>query len=278
MNANSAEEMKTALITGGSSGLGLAMARRLSKQGFRVVLVARNEERLEKAVRDINAQGGQAFSWRADITVASDLEVVKTEVQERFGTLQFLILNAGVVHTDLLSDYEDIEVMKEDLNVDLWGSILTVKYLGELLEPGSRILIISSVLGLFGLAGYSIYCSAKAGLINFGECLRRELLAQKIAVHVAVPADMDTPQYQQEAAGMPDWLRAGIGQRTKPLAPEIAASRILKQCKGNRFLITLDGTTKLILVLCRILPRGIRDRLIDRISPLPKADLQPESS
>lgn len=263
------EPSPIAVITGGSSGLGLAFARKLSKEHYLPVLIARNSKRLDQAVQSIREQGEPAESFSADVTRPQALQDISKQLQERFRKIDFLILNAGVVHTRLLTDYEEIEEMKEDIDIDLWGSILTARYLVPLLAPGSKVLIISSALGLLGLAGYSTYCAAKAGLINFAESLRRELLYKGISVYVACPADIDTPQFQNEIAQMPDWMKKERDARPRALSADVAAVKILKKCRGGRFLITINFEISLLLFLSRILPRRVRDLLLDRIFPRP---------
>lgn len=130
--------------------------------------------------------------------------------------------------------------------------------------------MVSSALGLLGAAGYSTYCAAKAGVVNFAEALRRELLSKNIAVHVACPADIDTPQYQTELKSMPGWMKAASSARKSLLSPEKAAEKILAQCKGTKFLITINFEISLLRVLGKILPSGIMAAILDSSLPRPK--------
>lgn len=259
-------EPKTALITGGSSGLGLAMAKELSPS-YTPLLLARNSEKLEGAVAEFQSRGAPADSFSCDITDRENLERIREEIGEKYGTLDFLILNAGVTHVNLLEDSK-IEDLREDIEIDLWGTILSAKTFLPLLKKGSKILIISSAFGLVGGAGYSAYCASKAGLINFAESLRRELLSRGISVHVACPADIDTPQYQRELEKAPAWM-GDLKGRSSVQKPEVAARKILKKCRMGRFLIVTNFEVALLLFLSRILPRRIRDFLIDHMMPRP---------
>jgi short-subunit dehydrogenase len=136
-----------------------------------------------------------------------------------------------------------------------------------LLQSGSRILLVSSAFGLIGGAGYSTYCAAKAGVINFGESLRRELLSKSIAVYVACPADIDTPQYEKEIADSPSWMNSS--HRNRPLSAHVAAQRILKKCTGSRFLIIINSDVLLLQIVARIFPRRLKDFIIDHSLPRP---------
>ncbi len=258
---------KIALITGGSSGLGLSMATKLAAEGYIPVLVARDTEKLEKAVNLIKNAGFTARSFTADVSRTDQIEQVAREVESEFGEIHFLVLNAGVVHTKLLLDYDNMETLKEVLEINLWGTVLCARCFVPLMKEGSKILLVSSAFALIGGAGYSTYCAAKAGVMNFGEALRRELLSKKISVYVACPADIDTPQYAQEIADSPAWMNSS--HRNRPLSAEVAAKRILKKCKGGRFLIIINSDVLLLEFIARIFPRRLKDLIIDHSLPRP---------
>ena len=173
-----------------------------------------------------------------------------------------------MVHVKTVSEYSGAEEMKQDLEIDLWGTILSAKIFLPFLRSGSKILFISSAFGLLGGAGYSIYCAAKAGVVNFAESLRRELLRKKISVYVACPPDIDTPQFRRELERAPDWLKQG-GKRGVVLSAETAARRILRKCRGGRFLILINFDMYLLSALSRILPRCWKDRILDHLLPRP---------
>ncbi|MEE9395831.1 MAG: SDR family NAD(P)-dependent oxidoreductase [Methylococcales bacterium] len=258
---------KIALITGGSSGLGLAMAKKLAGEGYLPILLARKTEKLESAVNLIQKAGFSASTFSADVSNVKEIETVAREIKKKFGEVHFLILSAGVVHTKLLLNYEDMEELKEDLEIDLWGTILCARIFVPLMKSGSKILLISSAFALIGGAGYSVYCAAKAGVMNFGESLRRELLSKNIAVYVACPADIKTPQYEKEIASSPSWMNSS--HRNRPLSADVVAKRILKKCQGSRFLIITNFDVLLLQFVSRIFPRRLRDLIVDFSLPRP---------
>ena len=155
-------ENKYALITGGSSGLGFAIAMNLASKGFTPIILARRKDKLDEAVSEIKKAGFEALGFQGDITSEKDLARIAETVKKQFGKLDFLVLNAGMVSVGLLSDYTDYGKMKADIDVDLWGTILSARIFMPLLEKGSRILMISSAFGLIGAAGYSTYCAGKS--------------------------------------------------------------------------------------------------------------------
>jgi short-subunit dehydrogenase len=263
-------EKKYALITGGSSGLGFAIAKNLAEKRYVPLLLARRKDKLDGAVNTIKKMGFDGYGFKGDITSQQDLTSISEIIKGQFGRIDFLVLNAGVVTVSLLADYTDYEKMKEDVEIDLWGTILSTRIFIPLLKPGSQILMISSALGLIGAAGYSTYCAAKAGIVNFAEAVRRELLCKDISVCVACPADIDTPQYAEERKSMPEWLSKAVSARHSVLSPEKAAGKILSQCKGKRFLITINSEISLLRILNKVLPWRTLSRILDSSLPRPR--------
>lgn len=260
---------KTALITGGSSGLGLAFAHHLGSRGFDIVVLARNQGRIENALAGLRAQGIRAEGYVCDISDEKRLGEVAGIVKANHPELDFLILNAGVLTTKLLGDYAGPEELRKDLEIDLLGVIFSAFFFLPLLKKQSRILMVSSGFGLMGAAGYSVYCAAKAGIVNFAESLRRELLCKEINVYVACPGDMETPQFENEIKNQPPWMKQGSPR--KVLAVDVAAKRILKQCAGKRkFLIISSSDVTLLSLVSKLLPRTVRDFLLDGMMPRPK--------
>ena len=260
---------QTALITGGSSGLGYAFAELLGNQGFEIIILARNKERIDRAIGNLGNSNIKATGIICDVTDTGQLSQAAEQVKDRNLKIDFLILNAGTVSTKLLCDYADATELKGDLETDLWGTIQSAYFFVPLLASGSRVLMISSGFGLMGSAGYSTYCAAKAGIINFGESLRRELLNKHIGVYVTCPGDMDTPQFAGEIAGQPAWMREQSSPR-KLMPVNIAAKRILRQCSGKtKLLIIPSADVRLLIIVSKILPRKWKDRLLDRMFPRP---------
>lgn len=262
------DHRRVALITGGSSGLGLAMARRLAVQGYTPVILARNPDRLDAAVASLKQTDKAACGFACDVTRFEALTGVADTVRSRFSTIHFLILNAGVVHVNLLEDVACIDDLRADIETDLWGVVLSARVLTPLVAPLGRVLCISSGFGLMGAAGYAAYCAAKAGVVNFAAALRRELLHRRITVYVACPSDIDTPQFQAEQAAMPSWMRRAP-VRGKVMTPERAAEKILRKCAGDRFLILINFEIRLLMLLNRLLPLRWVNAILDRMFPRP---------
>jgi short-subunit dehydrogenase len=259
---------KTAVITGGSSGLGFALAELLGKEGYSIVIIARNQDKINKAVSSLSDLNITAKGFSCDITDENGLKKVFDQIKNEYEKIDYLILNAGVVSTKLLSDYQNATEMKQDLEIDLWGTILSAHTFLPLLVNGTKVLLISSGFGLMGAAGYSMYCAAKAGIVNFGECLRRELLSKNINVYVACPGDMDTPQFHEEIKNAPQWMKKETPR--KLMKTSEVAIKILKMAKGSKkYLIIPSSDVNLLVILSKILPRKFRDSLLDGMFPRP---------
>ena len=259
---------RVAVITGGSSGLGLALAHELGAQGYAIVVLARNEARNADAVTSLREKGVRADAVSADVTDEAALRRAAAFVEKEHGGVDFLILNAGAVSTTLVADYPNAQALGRDLQVDLWGTILCTYVFLPLVRREGRILMISSGFGLVGAAGYAVYGAAKAGIVTFAEALRRELLGRGTRVYVACPGDMHTPQFEEEVKNMPEWMRAPTPRMA--MSPDTAAKRILRRCRGKRrFLIFSSFDVFALAVLSRLLPRTWRDAALDAIFPRP---------
>ena len=269
MKTNSKQDSitKTALITGGSSGLGLALARNLGRRGYRLLSLARDCARLDRAVEQLQAEGFTATGFRGDITREEQLRQIRSGLEAQALQLDCLVLNAGVVSPKLLQDFPDTAALRHDLEINLWGTILCAYIFLPLVKPGGRILVVSSAFGLMGPAAYAVYAASKAGLINFAESLRRELLGRRITVHVACPADIDTPQLHREHQELPDWFTQGDPRRA--MSAQRAAERILRKCFRGVFLIIISFEIHLLNLMNKLLPRRLRDFCLDRMFPTP---------
>ncbi len=259
---------KIAVITGGSSGLGFAFAKHLGQEGYSIVIIARDQEKIDISVKKLKEMNIDSKGYSCDVSDEQELKNTVSKIKEEFENIEFLILAAGIVTVKLLNQYKDTKELKKDLEIDLWGTIQSAYFFENLLKRNSKVLFISSGFGLMGAAGYSMYCAAKAGVINFAESWRRELLNKGINVYVAAPGDVDTPQYRGEIASHPDWMKKDTPRKLD--TPEKVSKIILKQCKGKRkFLILPASDVKFLNFMSKILPRKLRDMLLDSIFPKP---------
>jgi len=264
---------KVALITGGSSGLGLALARQLLARDYRLILIARDEEKLKASEQVLvgdasKAQKNRVHSYACDVSDHDRMSRVFEGLGQQFGSIEFLVNCAGIASVELLQDCKSSTDIARTIDINLTGTI-TATYLSlPLMNRGAKVLFVSSGFGLVGSAGYSLYAASKGGMNNFADALRRELLGRGISVHVACPGDIDTPMYRHELKTMPEWILNDKG-RAEPISAELAANRILSGCDRRKFRITTSTDVKAVLVVQRLLPHALATRLIDRFLPMP---------
>ncbi|HGE72010.1 TPA: glucose 1-dehydrogenase [Candidatus Poribacteria bacterium] len=183
---------KVALITGASSGIGFATAKRLACEGASVILFARRKELLEKCVQEIADNGGKACYFVGDVTNDGDVAGCIEHILETFGTIHILINNAGMelVRSFAMTSYEE---WNKIIDVNLGGAIrFTQKVQKAMIKTGGVIINVSSVYGLVGVAGSSVYSMTKGGLISLTRSLALELASRNIRVNAVAAGMVET--------------------------------------------------------------------------------------
>ncbi|MBI2882698.1 MAG: 3-oxoacyl-[acyl-carrier-protein] reductase [Candidatus Methylomirabilis oxyfera] len=186
-------EGKVAVVTGGSRGIGRAIALGLSARGAKVAICARNPEAAQKVVAEMEAAGAEGMAVAADISREAEAEGLIQAGIKRFGRLDILINNAGITKDGLL-----IRMKEEDwdmvLDVNLKGAFFTTRAaLRPMLRAQSgRIVNISSVAGTMGIPGQANYSASKAGLIGFTKAVAKEVASRSITVNAVAPGFIET--------------------------------------------------------------------------------------
>lgn len=184
---------KTALVTGASQGIGEAIAKLLAAQGARVVLAARNEEKLKELAIHIDAGGGCARPLVLDVTRPDTFAERLKALPEDYRNIDILVNNAGVTADNLLArmSLEDWELV---LRTNLTGAFALTREVvrGMIRRRWGRVINVSSVVGMMGNAGQANYAASKAGLIGFSKSLARELGSRTITVNVVAPGYIQT--------------------------------------------------------------------------------------
>lgn len=194
---------KRVLVTGGSSGIGLEIARQALGEGARVMLSARSADRVDRAV-DTLAPLGEVKGIAADVGTADGRRTMLAAALDAFGGLDILVNNAGNVRAGRLEQL-DPEAIRAMIEVDLAGPVyLTQAALPALRESGEGLIVnVSSVIALVGLPFYSVYAGVKAGIARFGESLRRELEGEGVGVLTVYPTATDTPMMKTSGINPP---------------------------------------------------------------------------
>jgi NAD(P)-dependent dehydrogenase (short-subunit alcohol dehydrogenase family) len=184
---------KIALVTGGTSGMGLATAQRLLAEGAQVIITGRDAERLATAVEQLNA-GDRLLALPGDVAKLADLDDLVTAIRDRYGRLDVVFANAGVASFD---DYPKVTEQEFDRVVDInfKGVYFTVQKTLPLLPDGAAIVINASWTLHRGLAGSSLYAATKAAVQNLAQTLAAELATRTIRVNSVSPGYIETPMF-----------------------------------------------------------------------------------
>ncbi len=257
-----------ALITGGSSGIGLELARALLREGARVCIAARDEARLAEAVRDLSAcvpPGSRPPEFVVmDVADADSVASGVRAAIEALGGLDLLVNNAGYAlpgYIDELPDRAYVDMMA----VNYFGAMrLSRACLSHFMARGQgRIVNVTSMLGFMGTFGYSAYCASKYALAGFTEALRQDALPFGVQVHLCYPPTTSTPGLLRENRDKPPEAWA-IEGKSRAFSPAQVASELLDGVRAGRFHILIGWDSWFIWIAQRWAPWLVR-LVIDRV-------------
>jgi 3-oxoacyl-[acyl-carrier protein] reductase len=202
---------RVAIVTGGSRGIGLVIAALLAEDGAAVVVSGRDADRLQRAAKELEAQGGAVLGVGADAAKREDAERLVDAAKQRFGRVDILVNNAGVIRDSLLVRMKD-EDWDRVMEVNLRGAFLMTRAATKLMirqKSGGRVINIASTAGAMGNPGQTNYSAAKAGLIGFTKAAARELAHWSILVNAVAPGLIET---DMTAALSPEARESLLGQ------------------------------------------------------------------
>ncbi|HEX7340623.1 MAG TPA: SDR family oxidoreductase [Rhodanobacteraceae bacterium] len=195
-------EGKRVIITGGSSGIGLALARAFLAKGAKVVISGRRPDALAKAVEALRRTGPSVWSVAADVATHDGRTATLEQALHALGGLDILVNNAGGVRAGRLENTPEAE-LQAMIDTNLVAPIMLIRATLPVLRVSGDAMIvnIASGIALIGAPFYATYAASKAGLAHFGEALRRELKGEGIHVLTAYPGGTDTPMMKSNRAG-----------------------------------------------------------------------------
>jgi NAD(P)-dependent dehydrogenase (short-subunit alcohol dehydrogenase family) len=207
---------KVALVTGGTSGIGLAAASALAREGAYVYITGRRERELATAVQEI---GRNATGVQGDVSKTGDLDRLFAQIREGKGRLDILFANAGIAKYAALGGITE-ELYDSIFNVNVKGVLFTVQKALPLMPEGASIILNASVVGSKGLSSNSVYSATKAAIRSFARTWTTDLKDRRIRVNAISPGTIDTP-------GLKDLLASGEAgeQRRKMVASAIPLGR-----------------------------------------------------
>jgi short-subunit dehydrogenase len=246
---------KVVIITGSSSGIGLATAIHFAKKGARVMFAARSFDIIQAKADELNAAGYTAAACKTDVTIEDECRNLIEKTLEKFGQIDVLINNAGISMRALFKDV-DTKVLRRLFDVNFWGAVYCTKYaLPHLVRSHGSVVGVSSVAGFVGLPGRTGYSASKYALHGFLETLRIENL--KNGLHVLVMCAGFTTSDIRKRALTADGTPQGFTPREeeKMMTPEQVARAIYRAVKHRRNyrILTLEG--KITAMVKRIAPQ-----------------------
>ncbi len=186
-------EGKVAIVTGGSRGMGRAIAAALAREGAAVVVCSRNLEANREAAEQIKSEGGSAHPFQVDVTDPDSVLALVKSVVGKFGRVDILVNNAGVTADNLLLRLKEAD-WDRVIDTNLKGTFNCIKAVARTMikQRGGKIINMASVVGMVGNAGQANYCASKAGIIGLTKSVARELASRAITVNCVAPGLIKT--------------------------------------------------------------------------------------
>lgn len=256
---------KVVIVTGASSGIGLATAREFAIQGAKVVFSARSFEIIKHEEETLRNMGCDVFAIKTDVSVEEDCKNLIEKTIEKYGKLDVLINNAGISMRAFFKEV-DLNVLKQLMDVNFWGTVYCTKYaLPYLLETKGSVVGVSSVAGFIGLPGRTGYSASKFAMHGFLETLRTEHLID--GLHVLILCAGYTKSNIRYKALLADGSPQGTTPREeeKMMMPEEVAKIIVKCVKKRVDFKVLSIEGKLSYYLRIFFPRLIQKSALKNI-------------
>ncbi len=252
---------KTVIITGASSGIGLACAWEFAAKGAHVILAARSIERITGVAGEMKEKGYRALAVRTDVSIEEDCRRLIETAHSETGRIDILINNAGLSMRALFGE-TDFRVLERLMDVNFWGAVYCTRYaLPYLLETKGTVAGISSIAGYQGLPGRTGYSASKFAMHGFLEAVRIEYMM--MGLHVLIAAPGFTSSNIRKAALAGDGSEQGESPRTeeKMMTSEEVARKIVQSVAKRKRTLVLTTQGRLTVLLKKIAPT-LLDRMV----------------
>ncbi len=260
---------KAALVSGGSSGLGRAIALELARQGARVAIAARGQEQLDAVAAELGAPGADVLAVKADVTEQADVERLVDETMTRFGRLDALVNAVGrsARGTALATTPEEFA---SSIEMNLLATVrMTRAAAPHLIASGGHLVNIGSLAAKLAGRYMGGYSAGKFALAAYTEQLRVELGPEGLKVLLVCPGPIarnEPRRYETNDPALPaSAVQPGGGVRIKGLAPDDVARRVLRAAARNRAELILPARARIVFVAAAISPR-LGDWLVSRVT------------
>jgi Short-chain dehydrogenases of various substrate specificities len=266
---------KVVLITGGSRGLGLVLARHICAQGGKVALLARDPEELARAKADLTARGGKVLTVECDLLDRDQIEAAVRKVIDRFDRIDILINNAGIIEVGPL-DHMTRDDFDRAMRLHFWAPYeLVSQIVPEMrLWGAGRIVNISSIGGKVAVPHFAPYSASKFALTGFSDAIRTELARDNIQVTTVAPGLMRTgshvnAQFKGNHETEFAWFYASAGAPLISMGADRAARKILTACKRGQPSLTLTFAARGAILGNALFPNltGYMMKFVNRFLP-----------
>ena len=262
------EPGKVAVVTGGSSGIGKAIANKLAERGMHVWLLAQRKDILVSAQKEVESHRKDQTQVigivSLDVSNLDQVEKAVSFIKDGCGSIDLLVNSAGVTHPGYVEKL-DINIFQWMMEVNYFGTVYMIKeMLPEMIKRGSGyILNVCSLSGVLASFGYTAYAASKYAVHGFSEALRMELKVHGIGVSVLFPSDTDTPQLAYENRFKPPETRA-LNSLAGANSPDDVARIAIRAIEHGQYFILTNLDSKFWYVLNRISP-GLTNLIGDQV-------------
>ncbi|WP_092105761.1 SDR family oxidoreductase [Pontibacter chinhatensis] len=266
---------KVVLITGGTSGIGKALAFAFGREGAKVAISGRNQQNLDQTSQELSAAGIDNLAVNADVSVEEQCQRMVQETVQKYGRLDVLINNAGISMRALFEDL-DLDVLRKVMDINFWGTVYSTKYaLPYIKQVKGSIVGISSIAGYRGLPARTGYSASKFAMHGFLETLRTELLYSGVHVLLACPGFTASNIRNTALAANGQQQGETPREEEKMMSAEEVAERILKATIQRKRDLVMTTQGKLAVWVNKLFP-SLADKLVynvmakEKDSPLSK--------
>src|SRR6266540_1900962 len=266
---------KVVLITGGSRGLGLVLARHICARGGNVALIARDPEELARAKADLSPRGGKVLTVECDLLDTGKVQSAVRHIRDRFGKIDILINNAGIIEVGPL-EHMTTEDFERAMRLHFWAPLELISQIVPEMRiwGGGRIVNISSIGGKIAVPHMASYSASKFALTGLSDALRAELAHDNIHVTTVAPGMMRTGSHvNAKFKGKHDtefaWFAASAGAPLLSINADRAARKILAACCRGQPSLTLTFAARLQIVANALFPNltGYAMQFVNRFLP-----------
>ncbi len=239
---------QVAVITGGSTGIGLATAKTFLAEGAKVVITGRNQETLDAAVAEVNNSNLTAI--QSDTSILADIDALAAQVKEKFGKIDVLFANAGIAWFAPI-DQSDESFFDAHFNTNVKGLFFTIQKFLPITNDGAKIVLNASAVIHKGFENSSVYSATKGAVRSFARTLSAELAPRNIRVNAVSPGPIETPIYgkmvmtEEQLQGMAESFAAMVPLKRFGTSEEVAKTALLLASDDSSFVageeILVDG-------------------------------------